>query len=274
MNARAKVARITKILLFGLIGSPAWMDSLAAETVVPRDWLTGIHVTNGVRERDPIFISGMTYSCNDTVLGAPSVVSPAEGVVVVEVPINTRPFCSGHNLPETHALPIGTLPQGAHSLVVVGRDARVPGTAFVLPVSIQEPGLVVNVAPPQGLRAYHSGMWGVPNQPGEGFNVLALEDGAVFIYFGKASDGQPLWLLSEQIPHESTTGKLYAVRGGTFEQPSGDVEEWGEMIYSFAGGVSGADCEGLRVQMIKNGQIVKALQMVRIAAARGQPSCR
>lgn len=274
MSTRAPFQTLVAGMIAGLVGSSAIAGDQTDESVVRRDWLTGIHVTQGVRERDPIFIEGTTYSCSDTIVGAPAVLTPSGGIVVVEVPIDTAPVCTGHNLPVRHALPIGTLPQGTHSLVVVGRDENLPGTAFVLSVSMQPPGLVVDVARPQGLRANHSGMWGVPERPGEGFNVLALEGGVVFIYFGKDATGQSLLLLSEQIPHQSTTGKLYSVRGGSFDQPSGDLDEWGEMIYSFAGGDSGSDCAGLRVQLVRGGQIVKAVQMTRIAAPRSQPSCR
>lgn len=86
-----------------------------------------------------------------------------------------------------------------------------------------------------------SGNWFDPSRNGEGFNLVAGEEGAVLFYYGADPDGERLWLISDLLTDPLTLGEEYEVTvyrtsGGRFGQPLPPSESrvnWGEATLRF-----------------------------------------
>ena len=85
-----------------------------------------------------------------------------------------------------------------------------------------------------------SGLWYDPASNGTGFNFIAAENGFFATYYGRSASGQPLWLISTEVPAGALkTGTQYttvlgATTAGTFSQPAFQVETWGKLDITFS----------------------------------------
>lgn len=260
-----------------LLASLAFAAGPAAAQTEPEtvelEWLHDVRLSQGAALGEPVFIEGITVDCEAAPLQLRprSVTERSGGIVVVEIEVDTRPLCTGHNRRLPQAFEIGPLERvGTYSVIVVGYDPARPGQRFVLPQSVRGE-LSVQIREQAQLHAYHSGLWNVQGRPGEGLLVEALPQGSVFAYFGNDTEGRAMWLLSEVIPHSSARGKLFAYPGGTFDAPSGTAVEWGEISFS---AFDELQCRALNVELSRNGAVVKRLELTKLTAARSQPGCR
>ena len=85
-----------------------------------------------------------------------------------------------------------------------------------------------------------SGLWYDPASNGTGFNFIAADNGFFATYYGRSAGGQPLWLISTEVPAGALkTGTQYttilgATTAGTFSQPAFQVETWGKLDITFS----------------------------------------
>ncbi|MEM9302905.1 MAG: DNRLRE domain-containing protein [Pseudomonadota bacterium] len=100
------------------------------------------------------------------------------------------------------------------------------------------PVLTVTFLDPEGpppVIVRLSGLWADPSLLGEGFNIIESSAGITVYYFGYASNGERLWLISETLPVEAAVEQtlsftLFLGAGGTFDAPeSGPPIEWGRL---------------------------------------------
>lgn len=268
------------------------------EPVIYDRWIYNIKISGGGHPSNPLFVQGQVDNCGRySIVGSPKVIYPYRDVdnrlrydsIIVEVPLRRNVFCiPGPRLPRPYVLNLGTIGGGSRLagsdflIILTGRDVEDPEKLIIVPESVEPPFLLAEFSVlGKTLPANASGMWGDPNRPGEGVNVMALDDGVVFVYFGQDSQGNPLWLLSEVIPYDGPQeppfdrlqeGRLFKVKGGSFEVPSSDLEQWGLiryrslLSYSYCG-------QTLSFELVQNDAVVKEMSLVRIAAPRSQPDC-
>jgi len=97
---------------------------------------------------------------------------------------------------------------------------------------------VQTLSAPSGL----AGLWYDPLLEGEGYNLIITENVTVMLFYGYATDGQRLWLLSEAMAGtpvigETATLQMFVSTDGTFDEPlasSEVLEEWGELEIMFS----------------------------------------
>lgn len=85
-----------------------------------------------------------------------------------------------------------------------------------------------------------TGAWYDPETDGQGWNFVAAPEGVYGYFYGYGSEGDPLWLITEEvideIPRgESVTYTLLQGMGGSFEDPvdPSQLTRWGEVTLTF-----------------------------------------
>ncbi len=85
-----------------------------------------------------------------------------------------------------------------------------------------------------------AGLWDDPATSGQGWTFQAAPNGFYGHFFGYSPDGNPIWLITEEVIDDIELGQevTYNLRhgvNGTFEQPVSpeDLESWGEVQFTF-----------------------------------------
>jgi hypothetical protein len=107
-----------------------------------------------------------------------------------------------------------------------------------------------------------NGIYFSPANPGHGFQFMAHEMGFIAFYYGHSSDGERLWLASENLenklwPYTEYTLRMYEVAEGVFGQPQLPETEWGTATILFY------DCANAQVRLDGlDGSISVALEKI------------
>jgi hypothetical protein len=115
-----------------------------------------------------------------------------------------------------------------------------------------------------------NGIFHDPDNPGHGFDFNVHNQGFVVYYYGHTSDGERLWLISENITTDLAYGQpfdllMYEVTDGVFGQPLLPETEWGTVSITLYDCDNGhADLNG------KDGQV--SMDLARLARS-GDSSC-
>ena len=99
-----------------------------------------------------------------------------------------------------------------------------------------------------------TGAWYDPATAGEGWNFVATPGGMFGYFYGYGDDGNPLWLITEEVISDITAGEpvtfnLLHGEGGAFAAPviPDNLQHWGEVTFTFencneaTAEISGAD---------------------------------
>jgi hypothetical protein len=93
-----------------------------------------------------------------------------------------------------------------------------------------------------------TGLWYDPSDDGEGYNVIVAPNGVILYYYGFASNGRRLWLISDLITAELQVGvaveiEVYEATQGTFDNPapSSQLVQWGTATITLH------DCGGVTI---------------------------
>jgi hypothetical protein len=115
-----------------------------------------------------------------------------------------------------------------------------------------------------------NGIFHDPDNPGHGFDFNVHNQGFVVYYYGHTSDGERLWLISENITTDLAYGQpfdllMYEVTDGVFGQPLLPETEWGTVSITLYDCDNGhADLDG------QDGQV--SMDLARLARS-GDSSC-
>ena len=85
-----------------------------------------------------------------------------------------------------------------------------------------------------------TGAWYDPSTDGEGWNFVATPSGLFGYFYGYGNDGNPLWLITEEVIGDITAGEpvtfnLLHGAGGDFADPvmPDNLQHWGEVTFTF-----------------------------------------
>ncbi|QOC23011.1 hypothetical protein IC757_02275 [Wenzhouxiangella sp. AB-CW3] len=126
-----------------------------------------------------------------------------------------------------------------------------------------------SVTPHAGL----TGAWYDPATAGEGWNFVATPDGLFGYFYGYGNDGNPLWLMTEEVIADVSAGEpvtfnLLHGNGGDFSAPiiPDNLQHWGEVTFTFD------DCDEATAEVSgEDGSTTHALE--RVAATAGLADC-
>lgn len=119
-----------------------------------------------------------------------------------------------------------------------------------------------------------TGVWHDPKTDGQGWNFHAVPSGLVGFFYGYGVNGEPLWLMTEEIrgdiePGEAVTYNLLQGSGGDFNAPvvPDELDHWGEVTFVFE------DCDRASAEI--DGLDGSAThELIRVAETAGLPDCR
>lgn len=118
-----------------------------------------------------------------------------------------------------------------------------------------------------------TGSWFEPDTDGQGWNLFATPKGLSAMFFGYRTDGQPLWLIADQVAADIQKGEpvtfdLLHGHAGAFSNPvpPEQLEHWGQVTFVFD------SCEEATAELSGiDGTEIQQLE--RVAETAGLPTC-
>ena len=150
--------------------------------------------------------------------------------------------------------PWGTLELTFHSCnsasALLAGDAGLESFALTRLAGVDGLGEDCTQPPEPSDSADISGAWFDPATDGQGWNLIATPFGLLAYFYGYTADGEPLWLVSANLPEVSAANEpvmleLLSARGGSLGSPvhPDDLDAWGEAVITFD------DCEQASVEL-------------------------
>lgn len=237
-----------------------------ADRLVQDVWLERAAWSSGSQQGEIVYLSGFRRQCGVLPVNAAAsveVLANRPARLSVTVPALRPTICDLLPPSLVHvAIPVIGIPEGHWTVQLV---AQLPDERIV-----QDGGVVVVNRPRTGVPSSASGIWFDSADTGDGLSVTAGPSGAVFAYFGRSPQDEPLWLISEAVAGDLTrqTVPLFAPRNGTFEQPGSELVKAGSLSE-----VAIFDCTIEALLTLGNGPS-KRLRLQRLYASRNEPPCR
>lgn len=261
-------SRFTLAIIAMVVGMLFFCAASHADQLTEDTWLERVSWSTGAQQGEIVYLSGFRRQCG---------VLPANAAATVAV-ISTNPAQLTVTVPALRAavhacdlvppslvhvsIPVVGIPEGNWSVQLVAQlvDERLA----------QDGGKVIVNRPRAGVASDVSGIWFDPADSGDGLFITVGASGAVFAYFGRSPQGQPLWLISEALSGDLTRSvvPLFSARNGTFQQPVSDLVEAGSLS-----DLAILDCAIEAVLTLASGES-KPLRLKRLYASRNDPPCR